>query len=316
MQKIFFRIMLLAAAAASLAGCLGGGGGGTALLPASDVTLPAGFSGDPTQTLGAELTGGGKVLVNLDGHVQSSGFVGLRVHDAIVYDSDLDQWTFNIDGTRYVAAAGLSGPYVAGPDCVCEFAFTPYGNSALSPQYGAFGSVEINIAGLPIDRAVHFSHYGLKTVASDMPISGSGTYTGMFTAVFAYESADTGKVERRDIRDPAVIAATFATGGGSVDFNYTATGIQLTGSGAITGNTFDGTMTGSATLGIDPEVFFATDGAGSTFSGAFYGPAPGAVGGGSEMAGVFYATTTAPAGDPDWAEVTGGFWGAETSFTP
>lgn len=290
-----------------LSGCGSGSGGGGEALPTADNILPAEFSATGPATIDDHFATGGTWRVNLDGQVETTVFGSANLVEAMIYNADTDQWTINVDGRNLV----LDGPgfytSCAASSASCAI-LSLYDDSLLTSQYGTFG--EITYLGAA-DDVEYFVHAGLKTPSADMPTGGAGTYTGTFKGWVNYTDPGTSITTGTLIFGNADIDVTFTLGGGDVVFSSTdSLYYSLSGTATISGNTYadTGTVTGSYDNGAGVTLNLAADGAGSSLSGAFYGPAA------DETAGVVYATSAS--GDPVSGEIAGGFWAAQTSYTP
>ncbi len=314
------RILTISAMtfAFALPGCLGGGGGGGgAGLPVANNTLPAEVPDGSTAGIEDYLTpGSGTWRINLDGVVGTKSFGTAALVNALVYDPDLDEWTINVDGANFVLASDPSGFFYLTENCTTRCAaFLPFDDDPLTSQYGTFGYIAYVTSTKFVE---YFVHAGLKTAPADMPASGTGVYAGTFLGLVNYTDADFGP-SFDYIEGSADVTAAFTAGGGNLTFFSTGTGdpgatYSLTGTATISGNTYQGTVTGWYDDGgssNSPSLQLNPSGAGSSLAGAFYGPDQ--VGSG-ETAGVVYATS-AP-GDPNPGELVGGFWSGQTQYTP
>lgn len=314
MYKSYIHVIVVSAGVVALSGCGGGGGGGAEALPTTDNTLLSTVpTGSTARMEDYFIPGTGTWRVNLDGQAQTTMFGSAPLVDAMIYDADTDQWTINVAGRNLV----LDGPgFYTSASCFtpsgnCAI-FTPYDDNPLTSQYGTFG--EILYLGAT-DIVEYFVHAGLKTQSGDMPTGGTGTYAGTFKGSVNYTDPGSSATVGTLIFGDANIVAAFAPDGGNVAFSSTdnvdpalAT-YSLSGTAVISGNTYgNGTVTGSYDNGAGVVLTLAPDGAGSSLSGAFYGPAA------DETAGVIYGTSASGAAVS--GEVAGGFWAAQTGYTP
>lgn len=297
-RSYFFAL----AVALGLSACGGGGGGGGEALPSADYTLPAEYTATGPGAGGIEdhlASGTGTWRVNLDGQTQTTYTGTATLYNALVYDNVADKWIFNVNGANHTLDYWVDNNYDNWTSCSTCLDFYIYDddNNPATSQYGTFGTVFYDTPTIPFGAI--FMHAGLKTPT--MPTSGSGTYGGTF------EGGVIGDLVLDELVGTATVTADFGTGGttfssdgsGSFGGSY-----SLGGTGTITGNTYQGTVSGSYDDGAGTVVNFVT--AGSTLSGAFYGPDQTTVGV-SETAGVVYSSDAAGTN-----EIVGGFWAVQT----
>lgn len=304
MHTSHFRIIATLTGAFALSGCLTTEETEPGGLPPASNELPLTHTVGSTETgIDEYLSSGGTWKVNIDGQVQTKSFGSVSLLDTMVYDSDLNEWTVNIDGSNFVLTDEfLSGLYNSSgcPSLTgsCTL-FYAYDEPTLKDQYGTFAIVGYANTN-DTNGAVVVIHYGLKT--SDMPVNVTGTYTGVFGGS-VYLAGD---IPENDVIEPlagsVTIDADFSDAGASLTFNssgiddLTGNSYTLVGAADISGNTYQGTLTESTyTIGTTTTVIDPTD---STLSGAFYGPAA------VETAGVVYSGGAG-------AEIVGGFWATQ-----
>jgi len=317
------------ALALGLAGC----GGGVLVTPVPVITIDEGVLSASAGTLAnpyvlpsimpADTNGGienytihgGFWRVNLEGQEGTTGFGTVPLANTLIHDVEFDEWILNIDGADLILADDGTGHYISACITTCA-EFDLYDNDPTASQYGMFGHVYYDDG---VNFVDYYAHAGMKTDATVMPTGGTGTYTGVFAGTVIYTDADfPGALYFDDLSGTTNITASFT--GGALAFDSSGTGTvadstySLTGAAVITGNLYQGTITGSyddfQTFNV-PSLNLAANGAGSSLSGAFYGPDQT---GGGETAGVVYATSAA--GDANWGEIAGGFWAEQTSYTP
>lgn len=296
-------VVTIVAGALVVSGC-GGGGGGGAALPTADFTLPAEYSATGPGGMGDYLnsaTDRGYWRVDLDGKTQTTYYGTANLYDALIYDNVNDKWILNVNGGNHTLDYWVDNNYDNWASCSTCLDFYIYdddGNPATS-QYGTFGAV---VWDTPSSLGVIFMHAGLKTPSVDMPSAGSATYAGTFWGVVLTNLVDD------EISGSAAITANFTSGSGSLTFGSTGTGswgsYSLGGSATISGNTYNGTVSGWYDDGV-VQNFSAS---GSTLSGAFYGPDHD-TGTAGETAGVVSTYTSG-------GELVGGFWAGQTGYTP
>lgn len=324
MDRNRFRLTVALGCATALAGCNGGGGDGGfggESLPTADNTVPGLYDAlGPGGVDDYFASVAGTWLVNLDGQVNTTITGTAVLADAMIYDSALDQWTVNIDGTNFVLTDPTNIDFYGSDGCSTNCVFLEiFDDDPAVGQWGTFGYANnINVTNLANLRLpLFFTHYGLKTV--NMPPAGaSATYNNNNAGAFQGEvvrEIGPGSFEIDGITGSVDITANFTAGGGTVTFNSSGTGAananppsyNLTGTATISGNTYAGTVSGDYSLdGVNPTVSFVTSG--STLSGAFYGPNQT---GGGETAGVVYASDSAGTG-----EIVGGFWAPQEGYSP
>lgn len=315
MRKSSFQLGAVVAGALALAGC-GGGGGGGAALPTADNILPAEYSATGPGLGGIQdhFELGGTWRVNLDGQVQTTLGGTVALANALIYDTVNDEWAVNINGANFVLGFNAIDSVYESSGCITLVnncvVFGASGGDPLVTEYGAFGAVGY-VDATTLTFVV--AHAGLKT--PDMPTIGTGTFAGTFEGVVIYTDTnpdpDIGGMYIDALIGSADIFADFGAG----DLTFASSGVgefpgstyNLNGSATIAGNTYadTGTVTGfyhdNDSLN-NPSLQLDATGAGSTLSGAFYGPAA------VQTAGVVYATS-AP-GDPA-GEIAGGFWATQ-----
>lgn len=310
MRKDLFQLFAVMSGLLTVSGCGGGGGGGVAGagLPTPDNVLSAEAQNGSTKGIEDYLVrGSGTWQVNLDGQVRTIGYGTATLADALIYDPDLDQWTINIDGADFVLPYDDFDQNYQTASCMigdCTY-FYPFDNDDNDPgtsQYGMLGYVFHQDTEKLVD---FFGHVGLKTAPANMP-GGTGVYAGQFHGLVNY-SEDTVLGPFDYLDGSADITANFT--GGTIAFASSGTGLgsgtyELTGDATISGNTYQGTVTGWYHDGVSISLQLDADGAGSSLSGAFYGPDA------DETAGVVYATSAT--GDPNWGEFAGGFWAGQS----
>lgn len=289
------------ACALALAGCSTGSGDVAVQdLPPADNTLPGEVPTGTTDGIEDYLGSGGTWRINLDGQVATTAFGTAVMADALVYDAGRDRWIINVSQTNLQLDNVGAGVYATPPGCDPKCAqMQIYDDDPTASQYGTFAYV---LYFTPTTLVEYFTYYGLKTQVADMPAGGTGTYAGTFLGLV---NSDVGFDY---IEGSADVTANFGTG--LVTFDSVDTGLDpnysysLTGTAQITGNTYSGTVSGSYTTGLGTATF---DAAGSSLSGAFYGPSQTDLTG--ETAGAVY--TSGPQG-----ELAGGFWAGQTGYAP
>lgn len=307
MRRIFVRSLGALGAMLALAGC---GGVIVEPLPVVYNVLPATAPAGSTAGIEDYLhPWSGVWIVGLDGQVQTIDYGTAILTDALVYDADFDEWIVNVDGRDLVLTDNGAGGYDNWAYCTAACAeFHAYDNNPYASQYGTFAYVSYEDAS---KFAEFYVHTGLKTAPAAMPTRGTATYAGVFDGVVNYTVAGAG-ADYDYISGGASIDAAFSPGGGTVTFSSAGTGdyagssYSLAGAGIISGNSYQGSVNGwydDGSSANDPSLVLDASGAGSSLSGAFYGP------GAEETAGVVYGTSAA--GDPYWGEIAGGFWASE-----
>lgn len=308
MRKNLYLAPGVLSAMLALSGCIDSGvyvGGGEAL-PGADNVLPALAPAGGTAGIEDYLQPAtGTWRVNLDGQVQAIDLGSAALANAMVYDTDFDEWIINVDNRNFVLTHDGAGGYDNLVTCTTECAeFLPFDNDPATSQYGTFGYVSYENSTKLVE---YFVHMGLKTAPASMPVSGSATYAGVFNGLVNYTDGSAAAYDY--ISGSADITANFSDVGGNIGFASTGVGgkagstYSLAGAAIISGNTYQGTVTGQYDDGVStqkPSLVLDTTGAGSSLSGAFYGPNA------EETAGVVYATSAS--GDPYWGEIAGGFW--------
>ncbi|MDH5557510.1 MAG: transferrin-binding protein-like solute binding protein [Alphaproteobacteria bacterium] len=308
-HKVIFLLTALALGACSgggggsgsttTGGSSGGSSGGSGDIGAVGVT-GTGTSTDPwtmptenetglTKTLKDYLADGGYWQFIFDGATVTASGTAATFGTTAVYDTVNDTWTITVDGVDQI----LTGPMVygnygsCGPAPCMEMHIFDAGSTVA--QYGTFGNVS---ASTTSGTNQLFFHTGLNTPVANLP--GSATYTGYFEGT---STAALGYTVDNSVSMTADFGAgifTFSSAGTVIDYtgtlaNYTLDSTSVT----ISGNSYNGAMTGSLTL-----VGGTTD---STYTGsiegAFYGPAA------EQTAGAVVVE------NGTGERIQGGFWG-------
>jgi len=337
------KITAALATALALAGCFGGsgGGGGSGGVPvtidetvlsasagtlAEPYILPATFPSGTNGGIDDYRSRGGVWQVSFNGMtaIRVSGPVTATLGSTAIYDTANDEWTITVDGADITMPVDggipTGGRYVTPSTCSVNCGELSVLDSGISENdYGFLARAWYRPTGLFADSVYFFAHFGMKTPLGDIPNSGTasfsyGSNSGFFVRAY-YDRGDGVMRPLNFIGDPA-LTATFSPSGGAVDLNLD-TGVQsngswltLAGSATITGNEYSGTVTGEFYSGDEDAVTvqLAPDGAGSSYSGAFYGPSM------AETLGVVYAATEA--GSATTGELVGQFQAKQTSYTP
>ena len=311
MHKNSYLVSGILTSMLALSGCMGSTGingiGGSESLPVANNALPTLAPAGGTAGIEDYLQPRtGTWRVNLDGQVQTIDLGSATLANAMVYDSDFDEWIINVDGRNLVLTWDGAAGYDNYPYCTTDCAdLALFDNNSATSQYGTFGYVSYENSAKLVE---YYIHAGLKTPSGNMPASGSATYTGVFDGLVNYTDGATPAYDY--ISGGADLIADFTAVGGTVSFASTGAGgkagssYSLAGAALISGNSYQGTVTGQyddgASLPNDPSLLLDATGAGSSLSGAFYGPNA------EETAGVVYATSSY--NDPYWGELAGGFW--------
>lgn len=280
------------------------------MLPAAEAVVPGDLAAGSTTGIEDYMTPdpvtGTTWLVEMDGHAATTANGSAPMVEAFVYDSMTDQVTMHIGGANHTLDYdAFMGDYWMNFGAI-RTEFQPYDDPAVS-QYGTFAYVYYeDDAGF----VEYYSYYGLKTPSGEMPVEGTGTYAGVFDGVV---NSDIPGIPYDYVSGTVDLVASFASGGGSLTFDSSGSGIGTTyilaGDATITGNTYLGTVSGSFSDGTNTVYFSAAN---SSLAGAFYGPdqTSGTVG---ETAGAVQAASDA--GGLRQGEIAGGFWAQQTGYT-
>jgi hypothetical protein len=310
-------IALSSLMALGLSGCMGG----TTTAPTIDMTAVTGDGSAgapyllpsfiPTDTNGTPddyMAQGGQWKHNIFNMLTTHSTANMEWLTEIVYDTANDTWyatyedttnptvyptlTYNSAKQRYTWASGSES---------AELYFSS------TSQYGAFGYARSYSAPTSADVDNHaYFLTGLITNATDMPTSGSATYTGNFevtwndTTSSSYWQTTGGEFEAR---------ATFLSGTGSLDitttqaatFNGTSNTYAISGSAIIDMHSFYTPLGGLTGTYVNTVTGTTTFDAGPGLDGFFFGPSA------DEIAGTFVQTSSAL---PD-VQVVGGLWAAQ-----
>ncbi|WP_010543374.1 transferrin-binding protein-like solute binding protein [Sphingomonas elodea] len=269
-----------------LGGCSGGGGGpGFITAPAgpseqrnlslTDVRFTEGFTG-----------AGARIRYSVSGTGSAGGFdsgVPLSSNTlAVRYDASTQSYTIAMD--QFTSAAFGPADRTSGSNTLTNYEkrvpgrqenlslFNPgAGNPQLVLTYTSYGAYQSISEGSPIGVDTIFFAYGVRTVPSDMPKSGTATYTTRVDGQFAGTSG------------------VYALGG---DSNFTAdfaaatvrATLQLRGQNVVTGglrefgiHSLAGTIR-SESVGVFFNAAGGSNGTTVNMQGTFYGPAAAEIG--------------------------------------
>lgn len=290
------RSVSLSVIAAMLASCGGGGGGGTAATPPPPTTPTP----PPTNTNLANLQYSQSFpTVQRDGRatLSSTGAVTGTPSATTAVDS------FNVDynaasqsyTVRIGADAATFGPAdrttdsnatisvferVAGNQTDTFVLFNVgASNPALALTYVSYGALQrITNQGSPFDVRSNIFVYGIRTLAADMPRTGSASYTTRIDGTYA------GSDGIFSLDGASSFAANFAAS--TIDYSMTPVGTNvLTGTPKTFGTTSGtGTITLGTTGAFQAGAGANAQGFSSSVTGNFFGP------GAAEMGGVFALT--------------------------